>query len=1248
VPEAWIVTFWVSITNYRTALGKIPQYRFVVCLLTTLIVIATAGMAAAEAPIVDSFSATPQTVLPGGTVALSVDAHDPDCADICTSGCGQYIRVDLTNWSATAGTISNVDAGVSGSPYTSTADWQAPVTEGTYTISVFLADSGGFMCGGRASMTATIDVVVSSVISEPPVIDSVTANPTLIFPAEQSQLLCSATDPEGEDITYSWSTDRGGVTGGSGGTATFTAGDPGVATATCTATDSAGASSSDTVSISVVGAEAEKALDAGIVSPQRIDVTSWGDLYVADPSTGGLTVVNLMSGELVYRLPYSNVRSVAVNWNDDLLVASSYAAQVINRRGDVLLTLDSGQGLGEISDVAVDPLNRRYGVLYARVGRVVVFGETGAVVTAFGSTGDGVDQFRGPRGLGATPTGEWLIADNGHGQVKTFDSAGTLVTAFGGVGDGLGEFVQLEDVSCDSAGVIYATDAYQDWVVAINPDGTLRETFGTYGDGVGELMTASGVTPATGFDRLVAGSRNGSSLQVFKTTRNPVAVAPAPEASMSKTTLAFASHPVGTSSPSKFVTLTNTGDAPLGVRGVEISPDFRQTSDCESFLDPGQSCIFTVSFFPNRPGAITGTMVVDTSATNQVATVALSGTGTTPPSAVLFPSSLVFSGVQVGKTSSPQTVTLSNAGTDTLAITSIDVSGDYTSTTTCGSTLGGGAACTISVVFAPQTAGDAIDGVLTVVSNAAGSPHVVMLSGSSLPADATLSIDHANATEGPGNRVVFTVTMSGFSPETVTVEFVTEPSSAHADEDYTPASGSLTFSDGVTARTIEVPVVDDDVLEDLEETFIVELRNPVNATITSSSGTGTLFDDELCPSPNLLLNPDAEEHPVDGTIPGWTVVMGDWWLGEADPYPYEGDSYFAAGSDDYNELQQTVDVTAFADTIDADAQQFAFEAFVSTGGIDLAAVMVEYLDSNGNLLDIFEPGDISSESDWTRVANFRIAPPFTRQIRVRLIGQRLDGETAKAYFDHVALVSVRVPTIWIDSRTVYEGSDGETFETIFASRLACGHDGETTGWVWTSDGTALDGEDYLAVDQPFLIVPGDIEALVPVIVLGDDIDEDHEYFDVNLTLEPGPAVAPFGTAIGIIYNDDFCGQPPVFWEATPEMWPVDRLIIGSVEYDMETLIWLLSYSGSDVSHELARELVAAKLNLAVGSNPSILATVDEADAFLTRFPPGSKPSGQDKQEGRDLADVLTDYNDSGCTMVRRISGRREYCDPCGE
>ena len=42
-------------------------------------------------PLIDSFTAAPAVVAPGEVATLTVDAHDPDCPDICTTECPGHV-----------------------------------------------------------------------------------------------------------------------------------------------------------------------------------------------------------------------------------------------------------------------------------------------------------------------------------------------------------------------------------------------------------------------------------------------------------------------------------------------------------------------------------------------------------------------------------------------------------------------------------------------------------------------------------------------------------------------------------------------------------------------------------------------------------------------------------------------------------------------------------------------------------------------------------------------------------------------------------------------------------------------------------------------------------------------------------------------------------------------------------------------------------------------------------------------------
>ena len=68
--------------------------------------------------------------------------------------------------------------------------------------------------------------------------------------------------------------------------------------------------------------------------------------------------------------------------------------------------------------------------------------------------------------------------------------------------------------------------------------------------------------------------------------------------------------------------------------------------------------------------------------------------------------------------------------------------------------------------------------------------------------------------------------------------------SAAAGSDYTANSSILTFPANTnTPRTFSVSVTGDTIVE-LDEEFVVNLTNAVNATIADNQGTGTIVNDD--------------------------------------------------------------------------------------------------------------------------------------------------------------------------------------------------------------------------------------------------------------------------------------------------------------------------------------------------------------------------------------------------------------------
>lgn len=180
------------------------------------------------------------------------------------------------------------------------------------------------------------------------------------------------------------------------------------------------------------------------------------------------------------------------------------------------------------------------------------------------------------------------------------------------------------------------------------------------------------------------------------------------------------------------MTLKNAGTASLRISNIAITGtnagNFVQTYTCGSSLPAGASCTISVKFKPTVSGTRYAALSVTGNAAGNPHKVTLSGIGTT---AKLSPTSLNFGSVGLGA-SLVKTVTLKNVGTTRLTISGIAISGtnggDFVQTHTCGSSLGAGASCIISVTFKPVVLRTRA-AALHVTDNAAGSPQTVALSG---------------------------------------------------------------------------------------------------------------------------------------------------------------------------------------------------------------------------------------------------------------------------------------------------------------------------------------------------------------------------------------------------------------------------------------------------------------------------------------------------------------------------------------
>lgn len=96
-----------------------------------------------------------------------------------------------------------------------------------------------------------------------------------------------------------------------------------------------------------------------------------------------------------------------------------------------------------------------------------------------------------------------------------------------------------------------------------------------------------------------------------------------------------------------------------------------------------------------------------------------------------------------------------------------------------------------------------------------------------------------------GLVATITVTRTGGSAGTVTVEYATSPGSATAPADYTHVTNTLTFISGDTSETFDVPIVNDGMSES-SETVNLTLSNPGGGASLGAQSTAVLsiLDDD--------------------------------------------------------------------------------------------------------------------------------------------------------------------------------------------------------------------------------------------------------------------------------------------------------------------------------------------------------------------------------------------------------------------
>ncbi|HKV33776.1 MAG TPA: Calx-beta domain-containing protein, partial [Pyrinomonadaceae bacterium] len=338
----------------------------------------------------------------------------------------------------------------------------------------------------------------------------------------------------------------------------------------------------------------------------------------------------------------------------------------------------------------------------------------------------------------------------------------------------------------------------------------------------------------------------------------------------------------------------------------------------------------------------------------------------------------------------------------------------------------------------------------------------------------TLAINDLNITEGAGGTSVanFTVSLSGASSDTVTVNYATANNTAVAGSDYVAASGTLTFTPGQLSQTVSV-TINGDMTFELNESFFVNLTNPVNATLSDSQGVGTITNDD--PQPTISINDVSVTEGNSGTTTAdFTVSLS-------------------------NPSSQTITVN------------FATAPGTATAGSDYVSATGTVTFTPGQTsrpINITVNGDTASEANETFFVNIATATNATiSDTQGTGTINNDDGQ----------------PIISISNVSVSEGNSGTTTAGFTVSLSNPSSQSVTVNFA-TAAGTATAGTDYVSASGTVTFTPGQTTQPINVTVNGDTTFEPNETFTVNLSSPVGSTIAD-GQGSGTINNDD--AQPAI-------------------------------------------------------------------------------------------------------------------------
>lgn len=339
----------------------------------------------------------------------------------------------------------------------------------------------------------------------------------------------------------------------------------------------------------------------------------------------------------------------------------------------------------------------------------------------------------------------------------------------------------------------------------------------------------------------------------------------------------------------------------------------------------------------------------------------------------------------------------------------------------------------------------------------------------------SLSVNNVSLNEGNNGptRFFFTVSLSAPADQPVSVSLMTADGTAVAGEDYSSASGTLTFAPGETSKSPVVTVIGDNLIES-DETFTINLSNAVNATISGGTGTGTILNDDRGGYINFF---NSSTYLVSENAGTATITVGRL-NGEASNV-----------SIDYS----TSDGTAIAG-----------QDYVATSGTLTFA-------ANETTKTFTVPILNDSEREQSETINLTLSNPN---------GVTLGTESTVS----LTIIDDEMPPFSIGNVSDREGNGGTTAFNFTVTLLNPSSEITKVDFA-TADGAATSPSDFQATSGTLIFPAGVTTQIITVLVNGDTQIEEGESFTVNLSNAVNATILN-AQGTGFIQDDDRSDVPP--------------------------------------------------------------------------------------------------------------------------